>query len=235
MEQSFATSITPVLNAALDLLEDIQKNPGDWELGKITDAQNSLKKTLEKAQRKLQPLNESSWKLVKYAFIAWIDEQCVSLPWRGQEWWKNNSLEVQYFRSKNSHNDFYVYAEEAIRKNDRNAIEAFFLCVVLGFRGIYIDLRSKDTEYRQRAHEFIQRYQLKSDLRDWLKRASEFLPIGESANRLNVKKEDGYGASPLGGRSEFILAFLFGLVGLSVLIGKLMVDFKVFEWLDNSP
>lgn len=229
MEQSFATSMAPVLNTALDLLSEITRRPSDWEVGKIVDAQNDLKKTIDKAQRKLQPLDETSWRQVKYAFVAWIDEQCISLPWKGREWWKNNSLEVQYFRSRNSHNDFYVQAEEAIRKNDRNAIEAFFLCVVLGFRGIYIDLLSKKPEYAARAKEFVQRYRLKSDLRDWLKRASEYLPIGESSARLNIKKQEGYGAAPLGGRIEFVSALLFGVLGLALLIGKLCMD---FGWLD---
>ncbi len=227
MEQSFATSMTPVLNAALDLLEDITNRPADWELGQVVDAQNELKKTIEKAQRKLQPLDEASWKSVKYAFVSWIDEQCISLPWKGREWWKNNSLEMQFFRSKNSHNDFYVHAEEAIRKNDRNAIEAYFLCVVLGFRGIYMDLRSKNPEYAARAKEFVQRYQLKPDLRDWLKRASEYLPIGESSSKLNVKPLEGYGASPLNGRVEFVAALIFGILGLSLLIGKLCMDFEL--------
>ena len=230
MEQSFATSMTPVLNAALGFLDDITKRPGDWELGKIVDAQNELKKTIDKAQRKLQPLDESSWKLVKYAFVAWIDEQCISLPWKGKEWWKNNSLEGQYFRTKNSHNDFYVYAEEAIRKNDRNAIEAFFLCVVLGFRGIYIDLRSKNPEYAARAKEFVARYRLKTDLRDWLKRASEYLPIGESSMKLKIKPEEGYGAAPLSGRAEFVSALLFGVLGLALLLGRLGMDLGWLKW-----
>jgi len=226
MERSFATSIAPVIDATLKHLDEIKERPTDWDLAQVKDAQVRIQKAIEKAKRQLKPKGESSWRRVQYALVAWIDEQCISLPWQGREWWKNNSLEVAFFRTKNSHNDFYVHAEEAIRKNDRNAIEAFFLCVVLGFRGVYIDLRSQDPEYVQRAKEFVNRFHLKPDLRDWLKRTSEYLPIGEGSANLKIKTTEGFGASPLDAKTDFVSAALFGIVGLGLLSGFLYLCYK---------
>jgi type VI secretion system protein ImpK len=225
MEHTFATSIAPAIETALGVLEDIKSRPADWDVARVKDAQIKIQKSLAKAQRQLQPRNDASWRRVQYALVAWIDEQCISLPWQGSEWWKNNSLEVATFRTKNSHNDFYVHAEEAIRKNDTDAIEAFFLCVVLGFRGVYIDLRSNNPEYAQRAKEFVNRFQLKTDLRDWLKRTSEFLPIGTSSSNLKVKSTEGFGAPPMNGRFDFVFGALFGILGLGLLLGYLSYHF----------
>ncbi len=228
MERSFATAIAPVIDTTLKLLNEIKARPTDWDLAQVKDAQVRIQKAFDKAQRQLQSKNEPSWRRVQYALVAWVDEQCISLPWQGREWWKNNSLEVAYFQTKNSHNDFYIQAEEAIRHNDRNAIEAFFLCVALGFRGMYIDLRSKNPEYAQRAKEFVNRYHLKTDLRDWLKRTAEYLPIGEGSTNLKIKTTEGLGAPPMSGKIDFASAALFGIVGLGVLLGYL---FYKIEWL----
>jgi len=221
MDRTLATAVSPVIETTLKILEDIRSRPSDWDVGQVQDAQIRIQKAMEKAQRQLQPKDDISWRRIQYALVAWIDEQCISLPWQGSDWWKNNSLEVATFRTKNSHNDFYVHAEEAVRKNDVNAIEIFFLCVVLGFRGIYIDLRSNNPEYVQRAQEFINRFQLKTDLRDWLKRTSEFLPIGQSSANLKIKSTEGFGAPPLNGRLDFVSGALFAIIGLGLLFGYL--------------
>ena len=228
MDSAFATAIAPILSTALEFLDEIKQRPTDWDVAQIRNAQMRIEKSLDKAQRQLKAKNESSWNRIKYALVAWIDEQCISLPWQGADWWKNNSLEVACFRSKNSHNDFYVHAEDAIRKNDQNAIEAFFLCVVLGFRGIYIDLRSSDPEYVERAKDFIRRFHLKGDLRDWLKRISEYIPIGQSSARLNIESVEAFGAPPLNARTDFVSSVFFACIGLGVLLGYLL--FK-YEWL----
>ncbi len=221
MDRTLATAVSPVIETTLAILDDIRSRPSDWDVGQVQDAQIRIQKAMEKAQRQLQPKDDISWRRIQYALVAWIDEQCISLPWQGSDWWKNNSLEVATFRTKNSHNDFYVHAEEAVRKNDTNAIQIFFLCVVLGFRGIYIDLRSNNPEYVQRAQEFINRFQLKMDLRDWLKRTSEFLPIGQSSATLKIKSTEGFGAPPLNGRLDFVSGALFAIVGLGLLLGYL--------------
>ena len=226
MERSFATAIAPVIRTTLDHLDEIKRRPTDWDVAQVQDAQIRIQKALQKAERQLKPRGEESWRRVQYALVAWIDEQCISLPWQGGEWWKNNSMEVACYRTKDSHNDFYVYAEDAIRKNDRNAVECFFLCVVLGFRGIYIDLRSQNPEYVERAKEFIARYQLKHDLRDWLKRTSEFLPIGQSSSRLEFESTEGFGAPPLNGRADFVSSMVFAVIGLGLLLGYLYYQYN---------
>ncbi len=225
MERSFATSIEPVIETTLGFLDEITARPADWDLAQVKNYQTKVIQAIRMAETQLKPRDETSWKRVKYALVGWIDEQCIALPWQGREWWKNNSLEVAFFKTKNSHDDFYVEAEEAIRMQDRNAIEACFLCVVLGFRGIYLDLRSKNPEFVERAKEFISRHQLKNDLRDWLRRTAEYLPIGQSTSRLKLKTTEGYGAPPLSARTDFVSAALFAVLGLGILLGYLYLRY----------
>lgn len=77
------------------------------------------------------------WKLAKYAVVAWIDEMLVDPDWEGGDWWKNNVLEQELFGTRQRFLEFYRRAKEAHAAGYRNALEVYYLCVVLGFRGLY--------------------------------------------------------------------------------------------------
>ena len=159
------------------------------------------------ARKRLEPRSRKTWELIHYAIVAWIDEQCRSLDWEGRTWWENNSLEVKYFSTKNAHDAFYEHAEKSMQ--NPNAIEVYFLCVILGFRGIYMDLRHKNPDYVERAQDFVNRKRLPGDLREWLKRAAGMIPLGQTSGNLEVIDREGAGALPLTARTSFVSSLLF--------------------------
>ncbi len=216
MQRDFALAVTPIFNTALRWLEKItDKGRPTLRIEEIKDGHAAIKNKINAARKKLEPSNRRVWELIQYAIVAWIDEQCCSLSWEGRNWWQNNSLEVSYFGSKNAHDVFYEKAEEA--RQNRNAIEIYFLCVILGFRGIYMDLRHKDPNYRERAQDFVRRRGLPGDLREWLKRAAGMIPLGQSSSQLEVADREGSGALPLAAKTSFVSSLLFASIAVAAL------------------
>ena len=80
---------------------------------------------------------EPQWCLAKYALVAWIDEMLVNHAWTGSQWWSNNVLEAQLFQSRICSVRYYELAREACKTSQRDALEVFYQCVILGFRGMY--------------------------------------------------------------------------------------------------
>ena len=80
------------------------------------------------------------WLLAKYALVAWIDEMLiVDAPWRDRDWWNENKLEWEIFQTNSRYDLFYKKAKEAFALPQKDALETFYVCVVLGFRGLYRD------------------------------------------------------------------------------------------------
>ncbi|MCP4096800.1 MAG: DotU family type IV/VI secretion system protein [Planctomycetaceae bacterium] len=220
MQRDFALAVTPIFDVALRWIDTIaDPNRPSLKIEDIQDAHSNILATIKNAKSKLERKYRDRWDLIEYAIVAWIDEQCRSLNWEGRNWWENNSLELSRFSTKNSHDAFFEKAEEAMR--DRDAIEIYFLCVVLGFRGIYMDLRHQDAAYVERAKDFVSRRNLPSDLRDWLKRASDMIPLGHSSGSLDLIEEESSGISPLSAKLSLISSLLF----LSISLGGLIAYF----------
>src|SRR5208337_1105060 len=99
------------------------------------------------------------WELARYAIVSWIDEMLVDSTWSGAEWWSNNVLEVELFNSRLCFEEFYIRAKQAAMLAQRDALEVFYLCMMLGFRGLY-----RDPEVSQ---SFIEANNLPPDLETW--------------------------------------------------------------------
>ncbi len=71
---------------------------------------------------------------VRYALTCWLDElfTCHS-PWA--EAWNEHKLEVELYGSNDRSWRFWDQARMAQSRPGVDALEAFFLCVALGFRG----------------------------------------------------------------------------------------------------
>lgn len=228
MRKSFATAIAPLINASLQWLETItDSHRGSLETPDFIDAQVTLKRHFSEARRHLESQNREGWILVHYAIVAWVDEQCMALPWEGQKWWQNNSLELNYFQQTEGNREFYVHAEKAIRNRERDAIEIYFLCVALGFRGFYMDLRSENPEYVGYAKKFITRKQLPEDIRAWMRRTADQIPLGQSkTSSSEIAQLEASGAAPLNATTSFVSSLLFAMIGLGCLAA-----YGLFKWL----
>ena len=161
MHPRLAGSVDPIFATALDFLE--QLNQG-FELPPDEVRNNLL---LGFARGSALMGTDRRWELASYALAAWIDEVLVDYPWKGASWWSNNVLEVELFGTRVCSVRFFELAAEAARQADRDALEVFHNCVVLGFRGMYADTRQ--------AANLAANLRIDSTLEGWLRSTEEMV------------------------------------------------------------
>lgn len=78
----------------------------------------------------------------RYALACWLDEIFITdSPWRTQ--WNENKMETSLYEITLRAQKFWDQAQRALSRPGRDAIEIYYLCVMLGFRG---DMAEKPRE-----------------------------------------------------------------------------------------
>jgi len=207
MSPDFAKAVDPIFLHVLGLLDRIGK--GDNPAVKIE--REKMRGWLDRAEASLG--QRPDWQLAKYALVAWIDEVMLEAPWDGQMWWKENVLEVELFNQRLAHEDFYLRARDAGSLPQRDALEVFYVCVVLGFRGLYRDPEIAET--------MAEPLGLPPDLESWARQTSLAIRLGQGRPRILETEDAGLGAPPLEGQTRLVWSTLFGVMlaaGLATLI-----------------
>ena len=71
---------------------------------------------------------------IRYALVCWLDEIFIlDSPWKDK--WSEHSLEVDLYKSRERAWKFWEQADWASARPTTDALEVFYLCVMLGFRG----------------------------------------------------------------------------------------------------
>lgn len=223
MTNEFSRAVDPIFLEVLDLLSRIQKQDhGDPEA-----EQTRILTQLEKADHLLGQA-DPDWSLAKYAIVGWVDEVLTKAAWSGQgrEWWQNNPLEIRVFRMREAALDFFRRARTAASSRSRNALEVFYVCVMLGFRGVY------DPEV---ALNFRVDDDLPSDLGKWARNVAAGIQTGLGRPPITESPQEGEGTPALRGKYQLIGA-LFCMATLLV-IGIFVVNRNsdVIDWLLRSP
>ncbi len=75
---------------------------------------------------------------IKYALVAFIDEQILRSEWPGRMQWLARPMQLALYGENTAGEGFFVRME-ALREQPARAhvLEIYFLCVALGFQGIY--------------------------------------------------------------------------------------------------
>jgi type VI secretion system protein ImpK len=95
---------------------------------------------------------------VRYALVCWLDEIFIlDSPWTTQ--WNERKLEEALYQTNDRAWKFWEQAERAADRPD--ALEAFYLCVILGFRGIYREDPARVSEYRRNWEKVFHQVQQK--------------------------------------------------------------------------
>jgi type VI protein secretion system component VasF len=93
----------------------------------------------------------------RYALACWVDELFIihcQPPWADR--WKERILEFELFGTNLAATKFWEQADIVLRRPNAprasvvpglEAVETFFLCTVLGFRGTYFDNPTRVREY----------------------------------------------------------------------------------------
>jgi type VI secretion system protein ImpK len=208
MTPKFAQAIDPVMLHVLGLLDRISRD----ERPAPVDERLRIRGLIDQAEALLGASEQ--WRLGKYALAAWTDEMLVDAPWDGRDWWSNNVLEMELFSSRECYDRFYILAKEASTLSTRDALEVFYICVVLGFRGLY-----RDPEF---SSSTIQTLGLPPTLEAWARQAAMAIRLGQGRPNITGKKRDLSGAPPLRGRYVALWTSLVFAMAATVLAVMLL-------------
>jgi type VI secretion system protein ImpK len=130
--------------------------------------------------------SDTSFFGIRYALVCWLDEIFIlDSPWKGD--WNENSLEVALYGSRDRAFKFWEQAKLAAARPEADALEVFFLCVMLGFRGELRGKPDKLKEWRESAEAQIAQNQS----REWSsppdrQLPTDVTPLGGAARMKNV-------------------------------------------------
>jgi type VI secretion system protein ImpK len=200
MNPKFASAVDPIFLQVLELLERIERN----ERLEPDAEQQHLQHLFREAEAKLG--DRAGWDLARYALAVWIDEVLIEAPWAGRDWWVNNLLEFGFFKTRERATRFYLKAEEASQLKTPDAFEVFYLCVVLGFYGLYVLPESTFLADNLR---------LPATREQWAHQAQRRIQLGQGRPPLQIEIERGEGAPPLEGHYAVLSTVLVGVVLLA--------------------
>ncbi|MBX3421519.1 MAG: DotU family type IV/VI secretion system protein [Pirellulaceae bacterium] len=212
----FAGQIDPIFLSIMDYVERMERHERLVE----RQVQAHIENKLDAAENALG--NTDQWRLSKYALCALIDDLFIAAPWGGRAWWTDNCLERKYFGDRKAHEDFFGNANRAGELSCKDALEVYYLSVVLGFRGFYA---SSDASYRSSC---IKRFNLPESIEAWCARAARSLQLKQGRPPIPDEIQVGSGARPLAGRSWLITSAVLSVVllGCAIATATLLIDFS---------
>lgn len=165
MQPALADVVHTVLLRGLDLKKRLEEGPNpslDVEQAILKDLLLAESETarvpeygtdrerprgnLDRTRDASTPAGQTDFLGVRYALVCWLDE----LFTRGDsDWsadWNEQKLEVELYGSNDRSWRFWQQAQLAQSRATDDALEVFYLCVMLGFRG---DLRNHDEQLRR--------------------------------------------------------------------------------------
>jgi type VI secretion system protein ImpK len=75
---------------------------------------------------------------VKYAIVAFIDEQIFRAPWGGRQEWMLEPLQFVYFGENTAGEGFFQRLAQLEQEPQRlHVLQVYYLCLSLGFQGKY--------------------------------------------------------------------------------------------------
>lgn len=94
-----------------------------------------------------------------YVFTALADEILINLPWQGNDYWRQNCMEINFFQSQIAGEKVFQQIEYLLKNPDplqRELARVYLLCLSLGFLGKYRgqDLSEINT-YKQKLFSFV--------------------------------------------------------------------------------
>jgi type VI secretion system protein ImpK len=100
----------------------------------------SLLQSREEAKRSADYMGDGNFLGIRYALACWLDE--IFIGELTSEWakrWDNRKLETAIFNTNERYSKFWDQANRARVRAGTDALEGYFLCVMLGFRGRALD------------------------------------------------------------------------------------------------
>jgi type VI secretion system protein ImpK len=211
MNKQFGNVVHPVISTALELKDRLDKGESpefETEQRKLLD----LLRTDGETRRQLDYTGDGSVFLgARYALACWIDELfIVHSPWA--KLWNERKLEVALYGTLDRAWKFWEQVDLALKRPNTprpsvapgpDAIETYYLCLALGFRGKFLNDPARVREYLE-------------EIRPQVSKTGAWQPPRDLGVTTNVE--------PLtGGKSLRRVAWVYGSVSLLVLLALLIL------------
>jgi type VI secretion system protein ImpK len=163
-----------------------------------------------------QEVDETAIGHARYALAAHIDEQILRSTWPGRPQWMSQPLQLTLFGENTAGEGFFTRLD-ALMKDEakRDALEVYYLCLVMGFEGRYA--MSPDADALPGVVETVARA-----LGRGLPPAGKIAPHGEPTDRTRqrLRREAPMLAYSLGFVVLGVAAFLALKLSISALAGE---------------
>jgi len=213
MHPEFAKAVDPVFLACLEFMNRVESNSRLV----AADERAVIQRKVDEAEIRLGATPE--WQLAKYALCAWIDSLLINAPWSGANWWKDNCLEVKYFGRRDAHEEFFRKALEAGELGRKDALEVYYIAVVLGFRGFYSD---SDAGY---SASIARSLRIPDNIEAWCRGIARSLQLRQGRPQIPEVVQPAGSAKPMTGRSSLIVLSMISVLLLAVAISCYVVLF----------
>ena len=202
MTPEFSKSVDGVFTCVIDLLDRIERGQDqDYHT-----EQQRVKASIDRAEVSLGSSNQD-WLLAKYALVAWIDDILIEAPWKHAAIWKEKALERTMFKTQDAFTQFYSKAREAESRPNKDALEVFYVCVVLNFRGLYRDPDSGG---------MAMDYGLPPTVEEWVSKTAQAIKLAQGRPLILENPRQGAGAPPLLGRDEFLKRTVWTVISTAI-------------------
>jgi len=209
MSPEFANAVDPIFLQVLSTMEQVAAH----QRVEPRQVQAEVQAKLRGAEERLaHGAGREAWELARYALCAWIDDVMINSNWDGGGWWENHKLEFQYFKSNEAGTGFFQRAKLAEQLIQRDAIEVYYIAVILGFRGLYALPESKF---------LAQQFGLPNTIEDWTRNTAGLLRFRSERERLSGIPNPVRGAPPLDAKFTVVGAAMtmLMLLVLTALLG----------------
>lgn len=174
MTPKFAQYLDPVFMCVIESLKSINSavTPSAEHVRRV------INEEIQKAEDGLR--EDKSWRQAKYALVCWIDELLGNATnWPGHVRWQSNTLEWDHFQKAEANEHFYVVAAEvADHPGIDDALETFYVCFMLGFRGLYRPEERQKPDYELT----VAKYRVPREPAEWANGMATLIARRRSAN-----------------------------------------------------
>jgi type VI secretion system protein ImpK len=213
----FAKAVDPIFLATLQFIERIERS----DRLVAADERATLLRKIDDAEVQLGSTPE--WQLAKYALCSWIDALLIDAPWQGKGWWKDNCLEKKYFGRRDAHEAFFQRSTEAAGLGRKDALEVYYLAVVLGFRGFYAD---SDSSYKS---SIVSAHRLPDTIDAWCRTTARSLQLRQGRPAIPESVQAGGSAKPLSGKTSLAIFSMISIVLFGLAIATALIVFDIFS------
>jgi type VI secretion system protein ImpK len=160
MHKGIADLVFPVFRKSIEIKEGLAVQPKVWDFAEshkrlLAMLQSAVPDTLRPEMLGEQRAVDSSASTsrlgflgIRYALACWLDEIFIGDSiWRDQ--WNDNKLETTLHGINERATEFWKQAQRAQSRPTRDALEVYYLCVMLGFRGELYDKPAELAAWRE--------------------------------------------------------------------------------------